>query len=379
MTEDHQPIESDEPVPVIPPTQHSATRAWLRSVAENKERRAAISRWGTIIWLVLVAFLAAFVIFKGREELRSTFHELRTAKLWWVGVAIVVQAISLLFNGASYGVVLKRLGRPLSLWQTTDAHLQRAAISTVTPIGGPASVFAFVRYVGHLGIPAEDALVTIAVRSAGVNITFIALLIPGAYLNHTTRGYIVAAVASVFFILFAFLFWKANRDNWETAIQGVSRLPHWFSSRVTGFITQFRDHGLKPVDLVWPTILSFLVRLTIIGVLYASLRALGEDPSLSLMINAYFASILASTVIPVFQGAGAVEAVVILTLKQGGVPADIAIGATLLWRLIDLWIPVGIGLILHAKAELPAAAGGSAVAAAAADLAESGDIPSRDE
>lgn len=374
-----QPVESGQPVPVIPPTQHSATIAWLRNLAANRERRAAISRWGTIIWLALVAVLAAFVIFKGREELRSTFHELRTANLVWVGIAIAVQAASIFFNGASYGVVLKRLGRPLSLWQTTNAQLQRTAISTVTPIGGPASVFAFVRYVGHLGVPAEDALVTIAVRSAGVNITFIALLIPGAYLNHTTRGYIVAAIASAAFLLFAVLFWKANRDNWETAIRGASRLPGWLSSRMTTFITQFRDHGLKPVDLLWPTILSLLVRITIITVLYASLKALGEDPSLSLMVNAYFASILASTVIPVFQGAGAVEAVVILTLKQGGVPADIAIGATLLWRLIDLWIPVGIGLILHAAAELPAAATGGAAVAAAAEYVESGEFPVRDE
>ena len=110
--------------------------------------------------------------------------------------------------------------------------------------------------------------------------------------------------------------------------------------------------------------LTLLVRATVVAVLFACLKALGVHPTFQTMINTYFASIVAGAVIPLFGGAGAVEAVSILTLTQAGVPKDIAIGATLLWRFIDLWIPVGIGLLLHAKTELPAAIDETPVVAA---------------
>jgi len=93
------------------------------------------------------------------------------------------------------------------------------------------------------------------------------------------------------------------------------------------------------------------------------------------MLNTYFASIVAGAVIPLFGGAGAVEAVSILALTQSGISRDIAIGATLLWRFIDLWIPVGIGLLLHAKTELPAAIDETPVIAAKmVELEDSGRL-----
>jgi uncharacterized membrane protein YbhN (UPF0104 family) len=77
------------------------------------------------------------------------------------------------------------------------------------------------------------------------------------------------------------------------------------------------------------------------------------------MIDTYFASLLAATVIPVFGGAGAVEAVSVIALEQAGIRSEFALGAVVLWRLIDLWIPVGIGLALHAITELPTGNGNS--------------------
>jgi uncharacterized membrane protein YbhN (UPF0104 family) len=70
-----------------------------------------------------------------------------------------------------------------------------------------------------------------------------------------------------------------------------------------------------------------------------------------------------------------VEAVSIIALTQAGISREVAIGATLLWRFIDLWIPVGIGLLLHAKTELPAAIDETPVVAARiVELEDSGQL-----
>jgi uncharacterized membrane protein YbhN (UPF0104 family) len=184
--------------------------------------------------------------------------------------------------------------------------------------------------------------------------TFIAVLIPAAWIGDSVPGGLIALGLAALMIVVGVALVKGERDGWQTPLRWSRRLPRWARGRVQQFITNFAEHGLRPVDLLPPMMLALLIRVAVVAVLWACLEALGISPSLDTMLNTYFASLLASTIIPVFGGAGAVEAVSIVALRQAGIPSEIAIGATLLWRLIDLWIPVGIGLLLHARAELPA-------------------------
>ncbi|TXG84258.1 MAG: flippase-like domain-containing protein [Thermomicrobiales bacterium] len=339
-------------------------RGYLDQLNKTPGRRAKIQRYFTIAWLAILAVSVAYVLFRGRSELRDTWKQLQNADLTWIGIAIVIQAFMLIFSGLTYKVILKRLGYSVPLPMMVNAHMQRTTISTVTPGGGPASVFIFARFVAKRGVPAEDGLLTIAVRSLAVTITFIAVLIPGAAIDDSLQGMIIAGVGVAALVIGGIALWRGNANNWETPLAWSERLPGWAKSRIQGFITTFREHGLNPSDLVPAIVLTLLVRLTVVLVLYACLEALGVHPTFQTMIHTYFATIVAGAVIPLFGGAGAVEAVSILTLTQAGISGEVAIGATLLWRFIDLWIPVGIGLLLHAKTELPAAIDETPVVAA---------------
>ncbi len=329
-------------------------RRYYWYLIESSEARGRLNRFGTILWLVIVLVAAVWVVFRERHELSNTLQQLRNADPAWIILAVLIQILLLYFCALTYWVILRRLHHRLGVHRLLDAHMQRSAVSVVTPAGGPASVFLFVRYVVQRGVPAEDGLLTIAVRSASSTVTFIAVLIPAALIGDSIAGGAIAAALTVGMVLLGISLVKGERDGWQTPLRWSNRLPRWARSRVQQFIVNFRDHGLRPVDLLPPMILALLVRISVVAVLWASLKALGVDPSMQTMLNTYFATLLASTVIPVFGGAGAVEAVSIVTLRQAGISPDIAIGATLLWRLIDLWIPVGIGLLLHARAELPA-------------------------
>lgn len=330
-------------------------RGYLDRLNQTPGRRAQFQRYLTIAWLAVLTISVAYVLFRGRNELRDTWKQLQSADLTWIAIAIVIQMFMLIFSGLTYKVILKRLGYSVPLPLMVNAHMQRTTISTVTPGGGPASVFIFARFIAKRGVPAEDGLLTIAVRSLAVTITFIAVLIPGAAIDDSLQGMIIAGVGVAALVIGGIAMWRGNANNWETPLVWSERLPTWAKGRIQGFITTFRQHGLKPSDLVPAIFLTLLVRLTVVLVLYACLKALGVHPTFQTMIHTYFATIVAGAVIPLFGGAGAVEAVSILTLTQAGIAGDVAIGATLLWRFIDLWIPVGIGLILHAKTELPAA------------------------
>ncbi len=350
-------------------------RGYLDRLKATPGRRAQLQRYFTIGWLTILAISVAYVVFRGRGELRDTWRQLQSASLDWILIAILIQALMLIFNALTYKVILKRLGYSVPLGLMLNAHMQRTTISTVTPGGGPASVFIFARFIAKRGVPAEDGLLTIAVRSLAVAMTFIAVLIPGAAIDDSLQGMIIAAAGLTALIIGGIALWQGNANNWETPLAWSERLPSWGRDRLQGFIITFRDHGLKPADLLPAIVLLLLVRLTVVAVLYACLQALGVDPTFQTMLNTYFASIVAGAVIPLFGGAGAVEAVSILALTQSGISRDIAIGATLLWRFIDLWIPVGFGLLLHAKTELPAAIDETPVIAAKmVELKDSGRL-----
>jgi phosphatidylglycerol lysyltransferase len=332
----------------------SALREFARRLNISGERRARLNRLALIAWLTALVVFVTWVILQGRDEFVSTFDEIASADLRWIAVAIVIQLFMLLFSAMTYQVILRRLGHRLSTVSMSNAHLQRTAISTVTPGGGPASVYIFVRFCMKQGVPASDGFLTIGVRSVAVWLTFVAVLVPGAAYDRSLAGAAIATAGVIVILIGTFALVKGERDNWETPLVWSSKLPAWAASRIAEFIVRFRDHGLRPADLLAPTVLALLVRLTIVGVLWACLGALDETVSLQTMLATYFGAIVASAAIPFLGGAGAVEAVAILTLTRAGVSSDIAIGATLLWRLIDLWIPAGIGLLFHARQELPA-------------------------
>src|SRR5680860_1097006 len=301
--------------PRRPPTIDKADgkRRFLARFNMTGERRATIVRVATIGWFVALIGIVAWVVFNEQDDLRATFQRLKSADLSWIGVAVLIQTAMLVISGLMYKLVLRRLGYPVPLLKMVDAHLQRTTISTLTPGGGPGSVYIFVRNCLQLGVPAEDGFLAIAVRALGVAITFVAVLIPGAALGRSKPGALIAIIGLVVLVISGLALWKGERDNWETPLRWSRKLPGWAATRVQGFLVRFRDHGLRPDDLISSILLALGVRITIIGVLWACLHALGQDPSLGTILRTYFASILASTVIPVFGGAGAVEAVSILT------------------------------------------------------------------
>lgn len=82
-----------------------------------------------------------------------------------------------------------------------------------------------------------------------------------------------------------------------------------------------------------------------VAVLVATLWAVGADigpgPALIVYVLALVAA--ATTILP--GGLGAVEATMTLTLTSYGVPTPAALAGTITFRLLDLWVPVIVGLL----------------------------------
>ena len=88
---------------------------------------------------------------------------------------------------------------------------------------------------------------------------------------------------------------------------------------------------------------AFGVNIAGLAMLAASLQAVGQHPSVTTILAARVAASVTMLILPVFQGAGAVEIVVVGALHTGGVPMADAIAAMVVFRIGQFWAPIALG------------------------------------
>jgi uncharacterized protein (TIRG00374 family) len=310
-----------------------------------------IRRWVTVAWLVILGLLAIWVLLNERDNLRDIWHQLKTADRTWLAVAVVAEICTTLFVSWTFKLTLRRLGHQVSIPYLFNLHLQRAGLNFAAPLGGPLTAYVFVDRLERKGVPPEDSILTLAIRTASVWAATLIVLVLTAGLSRKpllVAGSIVTLVAAIILTIFI---GRSGQGNWKTPQRWARKLPPRSAARVQAAIERFKAHDLNPSDLLGSIGTTLLTRTATITLIYACVRALGHHPKIATIFLAYVFSFLASRLVPFFYGLGAVEGSLSLALQRGGVPLDIALGAALLLRLIDFLIPSLIGLVLYAWAE----------------------------
>jgi uncharacterized protein (TIRG00374 family) len=116
-------------------------------------------------------------------------------------------------------------------------------------------------------------------------------------------------------------------------------------------VAQAPDRLLRDRDLLLRvTACNALVFLADAGSLFACLHALGQSASFG---TAFIALIMASIVVtlgPIPLGLGSFEATSTATLRLLGVSFEAAFAATILLRILTLWLPLLPGMVLMRSA-----------------------------
>ncbi|MEA2597877.1 MAG: hypothetical protein QOF01_4346 [Thermomicrobiales bacterium] len=320
------------------------------SSTPNTFRRSCtfLRRYGLALWVVALPLLTIAVVLRRQDELQQIASAIREANPMWLVGGLAVEALILIAIALTYRSVLRRLGHSLSCPTLLVAHLQRTAIGAISPLSGPTSVYVFLRYVKRRRVGTDDGLLAIALRSIVAQAAFLLMLVVA--LGATGSAYalpifVVLALAVV--IPSRFVVRRTGNGSEVDRPCWTARLPRWARERTESFVVRARRHRLAPTDLALPLVFAIATRLGAFGLLYAGLHALNTPASVGVVATAYCAGMIAYLAIPIFQGAGAVEAAAAMALTHGGVPAEAAIGAVLLWRLLEFWLPIALGLLLQ--------------------------------
>ena len=302
-----------------------------------------------IVWGILLIVLIGIFVWQQRGEVHSMFGVLGTAKLGWV----------LLMFGAAIGLhltfaltqtsLLEKLGHKIPFWPSVATYAERQTVVTVVPFGQAPSFVVLVKRFAKFGVTNDDAVFSVLLYSIIGYASFAMFLIPVlvwlGIQGTVTRVILLAAVALVVVVIaIAAVFVQVLRGG---------RLPEWIETRIPErvgtFIITAREHNLNFLHLLPSVALAFLGDVAGITCLFLGLKAVGANATIGIAVAGYTVGTLFLLVAPLFQGIGVVELSMTILLQQLGVPAPQALGATLLYRLGETWMPVAIGVALQAR------------------------------
>jgi len=268
--------------------------------------------------------------------------EVRSANPEWMFGAVAAEFVGVWLVATKYRCIFGRLGHRLSGFFLIRLQLERAAIGTISPIGSAPAYYVYVRGLQRRGVPMNDALLAASLSGiAGIVPFVVGILFTALHFSSPT---LFAGLLAGIGLFGAFVVFGVSAFKHST-------LPEqWFRrapKRARVFIEQAQGHGLNPRDLTLPITFALLGRLLGIVTLYLCLRAVGQETSVVTPIVVSVIGSLASRLMPIFRGLGVVEAAMAGSLVQVGIPAAPALGATLLYRLTSLWMPLILGLLVQ--------------------------------
>jgi len=297
------------------------------------------------IWIVAVPLLLLAVGIRERAEIEAVLTTLRGANPSWLLIGVGVELLIVFSAVLTYRVILSRLGHVLPIPALTGMHMQRIVVGTLAPVSGPVSSFAFVRALNTRAVATHDALTMLALRSVATQIAFVVLLVTAMVVRGPVYGLSAGAVLLAIALVTIPLARRARVPMALGPWVWRRRLPRPVSRAMVHFAVRFRRHGIRPVDIVRPAIITVSARFAGILLLIVSLKAMGIDVTPRMLAITILAEAAAKVAMPFFHGIGVVEAATALALQQSGVPAEAAVGAALLWRGFEFWLPFGIALI----------------------------------
>jgi uncharacterized protein (TIRG00374 family) len=305
--------------------------------------RLIARRHAVLFWVLTLALLAAVFVWRQQREVAEIGRAAGAADPRLLVLVLLINVGVVALAGLSYRLILSRLGHRVPWRDCAGIHLQRHMIGTITPVGGPASIYVLIRALGQRGISSTDALLVTTIRSAVGYTSFMLLLIPALALQRPSGIVLVGAGALLGLLALVLTALSLLLRGTELPIAVSRRLP----SYLVRFVRDARAHGICPRDLAAPLGLALANNVAGAMAVFLALRALGMDVGPAAGLVGYAVGNLFQIMAPVFQGIGIVELTMSLALQQQGVPLAGAAAATLIYRLGDVWFVLGLGILMQ--------------------------------
>lgn len=315
-----------------------------------------------ILLAIGLLILAGMVIVIGPDQI---FNALKTADINYVILAIIIEFIILGLWNTRWSLICKSLDiehKQLPLFAMTILGL---AINDLTPSGrsGGEPVRAYILS-KNSNADFETTFATVMGDKLFDTFPFLVLAIFAiSYLMlklhlGTTLFLLLLVALVVFVLLLAFIVYICINEA-----AGI-RTVQWVFRQIRRFSNNFDKYEDKAVDaliefqntlkfimkdrklLVIASVISFVVWFLELLRVYVVFLSFGVSISLGMIASVFLVSSLIG-IIPILPGGlGSIDGVMILLYSMAGVSAGVSTAATLVERMISLWMIIIIGIVL---------------------------------
>ena len=340
--------------------------------------KAQLTRKTVLLPIIgIVAFFLYILLFN--VNILEIIATAQTANLWLYSAAVLVGFIEIFFYAVSWQTILKALKVKISIVRSFLYTWYGIFMDLVIPAESIAGEVCRIYLVNREqnGTSGKTVASVVTQRILGMAINVAVLLMGIIFLFDTTTinpiifNAIVLFTASITAILCALLVisWK---ENWSTKIiNGLIRAGEFISrgrwkekfvalreetlKATKMFHDSMKEFGRKPQALILPTALLVLNWISSLAIPYLVFLSLGFQVSWTIIfITSSIVVAVKSIPIGVPFEVGLPEITMTTLYTSMGIPAGISATATVLSRIITLWIRVGFGFAAQQWIELKA-------------------------
>lgn len=318
-------------------------------------------------WFLAFGFVALCTIavsFVGHKE---AWQALRSARPAYVAAAAAVMAVGWLAWALLYQSLLSGLGKPQPLHELYFIVLAGLAAVRVVPSAGAAGA-ALRFYCWRRRNVESDTIVATLVGSEAAFYSGLLILLWGGLVHlhghsHLPHSLITSAFSASLVVTLVFMLVIAGFSGKRIGVVCMDRIATIVNAVARRLV---RKNAVEPERL--KTLLSEIAvamrtlganyRYLLLAVLSANawwlanlcsvrlvFRAFGTQVPWGDLVVAYVLSALASAFAGIVAGLGATEAMMIGVLALLGTPAKSATLAILVFRLIEFWLPIPLGIL----------------------------------
>lgn len=294
--------------------------------------------------------------------LREAALLMTRARPGWLLLAALAVAAGFVCAGQIYGRVLGLLGhRAPQTWLIAAATIS-ALLSQAIPAGTVASYAFLTASLRRRGVPAASVAAVASLELLtwlggmlalfGFGLAYKLLLLHDRGAAEASYPAAALALTAAGGFTFAATRPEATLHRWaerSVGLAGWLLRRRWPAARTRALVDELcRNRGLiaaRPVQALGLVGLQLVVFAWHSLALLLLLRALGPAAPPLGVLAAYGLSLAVSTFTALPGGGGAVEAALALALAAEGVPAEAALGASVLFRLLSFWLLLPLGAI----------------------------------
>lgn len=299
--------------------------------------------YSQVIFGILLIVLALYFLKGERQELHGIKDVVKQGQPFWSVIAILLTAVYVVLQGAMYYYSFIAVGQRVSLVACIVLFLKRNFISVFLPAGGVTSLAFFTQSIENEGVKKTHIQAASTIYGVIGIVSVVIVAIPIGLMS-LSEGYFGShewcSLVAILLVL-GLIYWAYK------VVTSEGRIHDWLIRKFPSFenfLATINSKNIGKKGFLFTVICSVLIEVVGISQLYMSFLALHLPPSWYLASLAYIVSVILLIISPFLRGMGAIEVSMVYLLQKYGYAPAAALSATLLYRFLEFWLPLLLGI-----------------------------------